>query len=141
SLSPDGRWLAYGSTESQPPQFFVRPFSSTRPLTGGPWQISKDGGQAPIEWSANGKELSYLAPNGAVYVVSYTVNGDTLVASPPRLWSAKSPPFVGPPAMLPDGKRFIVVLPSSEAATARQTHISVLLNFADELHRRTLAGK
>jgi serine/threonine-protein kinase len=141
SLSPDGMWLAYVSSEAQPQEFFVRPFSANRHLSGGPWQISRSAGQGQVMWSTNGKELSYLGPDGRPYIVSYTVNGDSFVANPPRLWSEKFPAFGVPPVMMPDGKRFIVNLPSSETASVKPSHVNFLLNFSYELQRRTIPGK
>ena len=40
-FSPDGRWVAYASTESGRSEVYVRPFGST----GGRWQISDTGGR------------------------------------------------------------------------------------------------
>jgi serine/threonine protein kinase len=45
----------------------------------------------------------------------------------------------GAPVMMPDGKRFIVVMPEANAS-AQQTHVNFLLNFPDELDRRVSAG-
>ena len=63
----------------------------------------------------------------------------------PRLWSDKAPPILAGPGyldMMPDGKRLIVVLPALDAASAaRQTLVTFLLNFFDELRRRVPAGK
>jgi Tol biopolymer transport system component len=41
TLSPDGRWLAYASTESGRIEVFVRPFPNTQ---SGKWQVSAAGG-------------------------------------------------------------------------------------------------
>jgi serine/threonine-protein kinase len=49
SFSPDGKWLAYVSSESGSFQVYVRAF----PDTGGKWQISSDGGVYPM-WSRRG---------------------------------------------------------------------------------------
>src|SRR5262249_27986342 len=45
-FSPDGRWLAYVSSESGQNEVYVRPF----PGPGGKWQISTGGGSYPT-WS------------------------------------------------------------------------------------------
>ena len=139
-ISPDGRWIAYG-TATPMPQFFVRPFLSTQKANG--WQISTEAAQGFVRWAAHRNELTYLGSDGLPYVVSYTVSGDTFVANPPHLWtqtSAMSQPaqlgFAAPPVMMPDGKHVIVILPNLESAKG-QSHINVLLNFSDELKRRT----
>lgn len=54
-ISPDGKWIAYQSTESGEMQVFVRPFPDT---STGRWQISVGGGFAPL-WSRDGTELYY----------------------------------------------------------------------------------
>ena len=56
-VSPDGRWMAYMSTESGRPEVYVRPFPD---VDDGKWQISRDGGFAPV-WSPDGRELSFRA--------------------------------------------------------------------------------
>ena len=43
AISPDGRWLAYTSNETDRLQVFVRPFAGATPR----WQLSTDGGNMP----------------------------------------------------------------------------------------------
>jgi serine/threonine protein kinase len=62
-LSPDGRWLAYSSTESQrtdDPDIFVRDLT-----TGARVQISEDGGYNPI-WR-NASTVMYMDPLGRIF--------------------------------------------------------------------------
>src|SRR5262249_33100169 len=66
-FSPDGRWVAYQSSESGRNEIYVVPF----PAAGGKWQISSGGGVAPL-WRRNGKELFYLNNNA---VMAAEVNG------------------------------------------------------------------
>ena len=131
AFSPDGRWIAYASAETEPAQIFVRPFPLSS--SGGKWQISADGGQAPI-WARNGRELLFMAPGVGPRVVSYSAKGDSFVADPPRLWSEKWPTVQGSPDLAPDG-RFLTVMSASEISPERQTHVTFLLNFADQLKR------
>jgi len=54
-LSPDGRWVAYGSTENLPAeQIFVQPF----PPTGVEYQVTQDTGAFPV-WARDGSALFY----------------------------------------------------------------------------------
>ena len=53
-LSPDGRWLAYVSSESGQSEVYVRPF----PALDRKWQISRDGGALP-RWRADGREIVF----------------------------------------------------------------------------------
>ena len=55
ALSPDGRWLAYQSTESSGSEVYVQPFPN---IDDGKWQVSTSGGGAPV-WSPDGSRLYY----------------------------------------------------------------------------------
>lgn len=59
ALSPDGRWLAYGSVESGQWEIYVQPFPA---LETGRWQVSHGGGTGPL-WAKSGKELFYVNGN------------------------------------------------------------------------------
>ena len=68
AFSPNGMWVAYQSNESGLAEIYVRPFvppGTTGSSSGGPWQVSTDGGISPI-WSSDGKELYYIDPAGAL---------------------------------------------------------------------------
>ena len=52
-ISPNGRWLAYASTETGPEQVYVEPLEG-----GGRWQVSRDGGIAPL-WGPDGRTLFF----------------------------------------------------------------------------------
>ncbi len=77
-FSPDGRWLAYLSTESGHAEVYVSRF----PDMTGTRQVSKDGGYTPI-WRKDGKELFYMTENGQLMSVDINA-GDNLEASEPR---------------------------------------------------------
>ena len=63
-ISLDGRWIAYVSDESGKWEVYVQPFLSP----GGKWQISSAGGKQP-QWSHDGKELFYVAPDQMLMAV------------------------------------------------------------------------
>jgi Tol biopolymer transport system component len=138
TLSPDGRWLAYHSTESGGNEVYVRAF----PGSGGKWQISNAGGMFPI-WSRTGRELFYQSGD-QIMAVSYTVNGDSFVAEKPRVWEAK----LGGQTpgrrfdLAPDGKRFAVLTPVEAVQAPKVDHeVVFVMNFLDELRRRVPTGK
>ena len=75
-------------------------------------------------------------------VAPYSVRGDSFAAGQPRPWSEKAFPTVTYFDPAPDGKRFVVVMPMPAAASVdRPTHVTFLLNFADELRRKLPSGK
>jgi hypothetical protein len=76
-------------------------------------------------------------------VAEYTVKGNSFSTGPPRLWSKQQILLnhIGGPyqpyALTPDGKRFAVVLyPDGTTEHQNPLHLTFLLNFGDELHRR-----
>jgi Tol biopolymer transport system component len=72
-FSPDGRWIAYQSDESQRIEIYVAPF----PGPGGKRQISTAGGLEP-RWRQDGKEIYYLATDGHLMAAEVSVKGDVL---------------------------------------------------------------
>ncbi|MEW5797082.1 MAG: protein kinase [Candidatus Zixiibacteriota bacterium] len=117
SLSPDGRFLAYQSNETDRPEIYVRELSSG----GGRWQISTRGGRFP-SWRADGKEIFYVSTEfDFVAVPISTVNGFQ-VGSPASPFNRR---YYGDPqaSMNPyqasaDGQRFLVVSQAAQSSTA-----------------------
>jgi hypothetical protein len=68
-FSPDGKWIAYNSTESGVWQVYLSPF----PATGERIQISADGG-AEARWRGDGRELYYLDLDGQLMAVDVTLS-------------------------------------------------------------------
>ncbi len=134
AFSPDGRWLAYLSNESVPPQVYVRPF----PGPGGKWQISTDGGTQPT-WSRTQHELFFGALNNQIMVASYSVEGDSFRAEKPRLWSEARymPRESGQRAfdLHPNGERFALAGVVETQAESKQEKVVFIFNFFDELKR------
>jgi len=61
-VSPDGKWIAYVSTEFGPNEIFVTSFPSGR----GKWQISSRAVQPPPIWGADSKTLYYASSAGDI---------------------------------------------------------------------------
>ena len=72
-FSPDGRWVAYRSTESGRGEIYVVPF----PGPGGKRQISTAGGVFP-RWRADGKEIFFLSPGTRLMAAEVAVKGGAL---------------------------------------------------------------
>ena len=64
AVSPDGRWLAYGTGGPGGGQTYVTPFPNT---SADRWTISTDGGTEP-KWASDGRELFYLTPDSVMAV-------------------------------------------------------------------------
>jgi serine/threonine-protein kinase len=135
AFSPDGRWLAYSDTKGGRLEVYVRAFAGN----GGQVQVSNAGGNLPV-WSPNGHELFYRAEDQRIMLANYAVRGDSFLPEKPRVWYAKRLANIGGNRSLdlaPDGKRFVVLMPA-ETGEARETqnHITLVMNFFDEISRR-----
>jgi Tol biopolymer transport system component len=143
-FSPDGRWIAYRSTESGRSEIFVRPFPAGGPSGSGKWLISTGGGQFPI-WSRDGRALFYETLDNRIMAAAYTAKGDSFAAEKPRPWSnTQLLDIVGHWNLdvAPDGKRFVVGQQAdSTGQPKRSVHVTFLLNFFDEVRRRIPTGK
>ncbi len=143
SFSPDGRWLAYNSTETGRPEIFVASF----PPGGGKWQVS-DGGGTQAQWSGDGRELFFRTDAG-IMSVRVSSDGNSFRASRPELVFEGN--FLGGlrGVLLPgynfpdydvsaDGRRFVMFQGTTEGALA--TEAKVVLGWFGELQRLSEAG-
>jgi eukaryotic-like serine/threonine-protein kinase len=136
AFSPDGRWLAYCSNESEQLEVYVVPVGGP----GGKWRISTHGGLFPA-WARNRRELFFQDfESHQMMVVSFTAAGDSFAAAEPHAWSETRLLELGLAQsydVAPDGNRLAVVLYSDGAREwKRITKVPFLLNFFDELRRR-----
>ncbi len=135
SFSPDGKWIAYRSSDGSSGDVFVQPF----PGPGGRWQISSGGGDFP-QWSSDGRRLFFETPDNRILVSEIAVQGASLSATKPRPWMDRQlVNLTGAArnyAVMADGKH-LVIIPRSEQAEKNSTpHVTFLFNFFDELKRR-----
>ncbi|HEU4878245.1 MAG TPA: protein kinase, partial [Gemmatimonadaceae bacterium] len=77
-LSPNGKWLAYGSNESKDNEVYVRPFPA---VDSARWTISVSGGAEPM-WSRSGRELFFRTTAGDMMAVPVST-GDVFQAGTP----------------------------------------------------------
>ena len=124
-FSPNARYLAYASNETGRNEIYVQ----TLPQHTGRWQISTSGGLEP-SWRRDGKELFYLAGDGKLMSVDVNPDSATFRTGIPK-------PIFQTPLMptaywrntyvpSPDGQRFLLVVPASEA---KATPITVVVNW------------
>ena len=104
-LSPDGRWMAYTSSETRTEEVYVTQFPSGK----GKWQISQGGGNYP-DWRGDSKEIYFLGSDTAVHGVSVTAKADDLqVDQVHSLFGLNHSSAIGNPfTPMPDGQHFVV---------------------------------
>ncbi len=104
SFSPDGRWIAFSSTESGRPEVYVTPF----PPSERRWRISAGGG-SQSRWRPDGEELFYLALDQTLMAVEFRSEGSDIEVGTARKLFEIHPPWLSYRAYHPtDGERFLV---------------------------------
>lgn len=106
-LSPDGRWVAYQSSESGRNEVYVRPYPDT---AGGRWQLSTEGGTQP-HWARSGRELFYIALDGGLMSLAIQLTPTLVAARPTRLLTQvyHTDPVGRSYEPSPDGQRFLMI--------------------------------
>ncbi|HTW32133.1 MAG TPA: protein kinase [Candidatus Sulfotelmatobacter sp.] len=126
-LSPNGRWLAYSSTESGRIEIYVEAYGGGK----GKWQVSPNGGQVP-HWSSDGKELYYFDLSQNLLAVPVKEVGSALEFGAPLTmvsqWTVITFPFYTP---TPDSKRFLLERVSQQV----NQPITLITNFTAGLRK------
>jgi WD40 repeat protein len=126
-VSPDGKWLAYSSSEFGSGEVFVQRF----PEAGARWQVSNHGGASP-HWRRDGKELYYQSADGQLMVVAVKPSAAGLDFAPPQtLFRLSLDAFLFDVA--PDGQRILALLPPEAEKEANE--LTVLLNWRQGLKK------
>jgi Tol biopolymer transport system component len=106
-FSPDGRWVAYTSSESSQEEVYITPF----PAHDAKWRVSTAGGSRP-RWNPKGGEIFYLAPDNTLMSSAVTLEAVPVISAAHALFQIH-------PRQLPrldalsydvaaDGRRFLV---------------------------------
>jgi Tol biopolymer transport system component len=105
AFSPDGKWIAFSSTEGGQPEVYVAAF----PPNGRHWRVSADGG-SQARWRRDGKEIFYLAPDRTLMAASVTASKRELVVNEYRPLFQVNNPYGAYHAfdVAADGQRFLV---------------------------------
>jgi Tol biopolymer transport system component len=80
-ISPDGRWMAYSSTESGRESVYITRF----PEPGEKWSVSAGGGSFPV-WRHDSRELFYRAADGKLMAVPIGPGADLSPGTPTPLF-------------------------------------------------------
>jgi eukaryotic-like serine/threonine-protein kinase len=135
-ISPDGRWIAYHSNESGQNEVYVRPFPK---VDGGRWLISTGGGSRPA-WSRSGRELFYLALDGAMMAVPVQTTSTFKPGNPSRLFSGRLNALALQAGrgydVSPDGQRFFMIKDAAAGGAAASIPINVVVHWTEELKAR-----
>ncbi len=115
-LSPDSRFLSYMSNQSGRSEMYVRPVdpSGKGEVSGGPWQISPEGGLGMGFWRQDGKEFYYLAADRGFMAVDVTLSPSFEFSKPRLLFRLHEAMgvAVGTVSVSRDGERFVVAAPA-----------------------------
>lgn len=130
-VSPDGRWLAYRSTETGRSKAYVTSF----PKPSGKIQVSTSGASAP-RWRGDSKELYFLDWNHQMMAAELTESGGSLqVASLRSLFRVRALSSLRSTHydVSPDGNRYAVLSVSDDEISAP---VNVVINWAEELKKK-----
>jgi eukaryotic-like serine/threonine-protein kinase len=129
-LSPDGRWIAFDSSESGKREVYVQSF----PAAGGKIQISTAGGFNP-RWRRDGKEIFFIAEDGQMTAAPVSANTRFEAGMPKPLFRALFPGWtvggIEHYSVSSDGQRFLLNVPSEDAFSP----ITVVLNWTAALKK------
>ena len=129
-FSPDGRWIAYQSSESGRSEIYVQPFPGPGPRA----QISANGGAQP-RWNGDGKEVFYIGPDERLMSVEVRFDPrkkTVQAAAPVPLFTVRVGEVVPQSGrrqqyvVSSDGRSFLINMVSEQA---RSSPITVILNW------------
>lgn len=135
-FSPDGKWLAYQSDESEHSEIYVVPFPSGQ----GRWQISSNGGSQP-RWRHDGKVLFFIGTDAKITASEISESGSNLEIGKPRsIITIQTPAIRGfVYDVSGDGKRFLTIQANEKTTDEREKatdeQLVLIQNWPAELKR------
>jgi Tol biopolymer transport system component len=119
-LSPDGKFLAYTSNETETFELYVRPFDgATGAVSGNASRVSKEGAGGLMVWRSDGRELYFMdtEPDLKVMSVDVATSPGVQVGAPKVLFEVPGDAQgdLGTTRYISrDGQRFVFVLPAEK---------------------------
>jgi len=134
SLSPDGQFVAYASSETGSPQIFVQEVSTGRSRV-----ISTTGGTHP-RWSGTGNEIIFPVFQEPEVMSVAVISAERLEFAPPEILMRRPAGSNNAYDLSQDGQRLLFAVPESTLGEAMgqapQTEIRVVLHWFEELRAR-----
>ena len=108
-ISPDGKWIAYASTETGRQEVWIEPM----PQTGKRFQVTTQGGRHP-QWAPDGSKIYFDDQSGQLFQMDVSITAGEPKAGTPRTLPIKG--FVQGELrrqydLTPDGKAFVMLFP------------------------------
>ncbi|HWL62178.1 MAG TPA: hypothetical protein VNQ32_05260 [Steroidobacteraceae bacterium] len=108
-ISPDGKWLAYASTETGRQEVWIEPL----PQTGKRFQLTRQGGRHP-QWAPDGSKIYFDDQSGQLFQVDVQVAGGEIRGGEPESLPIKGfqqDDLRRQYDLTPDGKGFVMLFP------------------------------
>jgi serine/threonine-protein kinase len=108
-ISPDGKWLAYASTETGRQEIWIEPL----PQDGRRVQLTRQGGRHP-QWAPDGSKIYFDDPSGQLFQMDVNVAGGEIRGSEPKMLPIKGfqqGDLRRQYDLTPDGKGFVMLFP------------------------------
>jgi Tol biopolymer transport system component len=122
AISPEGKWVAYGSDESGRWEVYTARFPEWTSRR----QVSPAGGMQP-HWRADGRQIVYVTGEGKLMSLDIKPGADLEAGAPVELFNSgiRSNGTVEQFSMSPDGTKFYIPVPVEEG----EKPMTVVLNW------------
>jgi Tol biopolymer transport system component/predicted Ser/Thr protein kinase len=134
-VSPDGKWLAYRTTESGQPEIWVRDFvpGRTPPFGAEKIQISVAGGDKP-RWSRDGREIFFFLEESLLAASVQPAGASLKIGIPVKLFETRRNSYI-PYDVLGDGTFVVNRFVGSERTPGPPMPLRLLMNWETVLRK------
>jgi len=129
-FSPDGRWIAYLSDETDRAELYVTRY----PVADSGWMVSTDGARQPF-WSRGGRELFWMDPRDRMMAAELRFDSGVSSSEPHALFDIDELRLLPGLRLAPEGRRFLAIQQSKQE---RETpSLNLVLTWLNDLERIT----